>query len=547
TFLNRALILSPDHIEAAYNAGVILTETGNLGDAETVFRRALNAPVARATTAVRISAHLRLLQLLSMQGRHNEWMREGQKFASAYPDQDRSRLIESRIAHDRGELEREAEILLPLAEQATVLADDVSALELIGALLAILSYYDVPAQLLQRLHHRFRRAARVVYPPLDALPSADANRQLQVGYLVDFLQPFVADFIGMLVGHHDLQRVSVRIYAVSPVEPAIHDALRAAGIELISVATFDEHRAAQIIRADDLDILVDVAGFGHYAKPGLLSRRPARVQLALPGFTSPVGIGDLDYRLSDLVAERDISETTANPVPIFLDGGVFPLLPVAQDRSQLTREQLGIGAEVAVFGVLAAAARLSSRCITTWKALADTLPDAVFFVCPLQVADREPIRKLLLAGGIDVARILMLPASYMRARDVTLTGLVDVILDTMPGSDYFSTRAAIHDAIPLVSISGRMFEERVALSLLSHLGDHSTIAASGRDYVDIAVKLVQELSASPIARTARTDRQRDLLRQSPIADLRCYVTQFEDVLFRAAALGSVPDRAEMSS
>ena len=546
TFLNRALILSPDHIEAAYNAGVILAETGNLRDAETVFRRALNAPVARATRVVRISAHLRLLQLLSMQGRHDEWMREGQKFASAYPDLDRSRLIESRMARDRGELEREAEILLPLAEQATVPEDDVSALELIGALLATLHYHDVPAQLFQRLNSRFNEAARAHYPPLDAPPSADPNRPLRVGYLVDFYQPFVADFIGILVSRHDLQRVRVHIYAISPVEPAIRDALLATGSQLISVATFDEQRAAQRIRADDLDILVDVAAFGHYAKPGLLSCRPARVQLAIPGFTTPVGVGDLDYRLSDLVAERDNSETTTRPVPILLDGGAFPLLPVAQGRAQLTREQLGLGAEVAVFGVLAAAARLSSRCITTWKALADTLPDAVFFVCPLLVADREPIKRLLLAGGLDVARIMMLPASYPRARDVMLTGLVDIILDTMPGSDYFSTRAAIHDAIPLVTMSGRMFEERVARSLLSHLGDHSTIAASGRDYVEIAAKLVRELNASPTARSARTDRQRELLRQSPIADMRRYVAQFEDALFRAAASGAVPEKAEIS-
>ena len=547
TFLNRALILSPDHIEAAYNAGVILAEMGNLRDAETVFRRALNAPVARATTAVRISAHLRLLQLLSMQGRPDEWLREGQKFANVYPDLDRSRLIESRIARDRGELEREAEILLPLAEQATVLADDFSALELIGALLATLSYHDVPARLLQRLNNRFRRAARVLYPPLDALPSADTNRQLQVGYLVDFFQPFVADFIVMLVRHHDLQRVRVRIYAISPVEPAIHDALLTAGIELNSVATFDEHRAAQKIRADDLDILVDVAGFGYYAKPGVLACRPARVQLALPGFTNPVGVGDLDYRLSDQVAERDTSETTDNPIPILLDSSVFPLLPVPNTRPQLTREQLGIDANVTVFGVLAMAARLSSRCITTWKALADRVSAAVFFVCPLHAADREPIRRLLVAGGIEASRILMLPTSYLRTRDVALTGVVDVILDTMPGSDYFSTRAAIQDAIPIVTIPGRGFEERVALSLLTQLGDHSTVVASGRDYVELAAKLAMDLNLSPTARAASVDRRRAVLEKSSLADIHKYVAHFEDALFRAAASVAAPAGAEMMS
>ena len=546
-FLNRALILAPDNIEAAYNAGVILAELGNSRDAETVFRRALQAPAARATTVVRISAQLRLLQLLWMQGRYEEWIRDGQLFINAYPEAERSRLIQSRIAHVRGQLERETEILLPLAEEAALLKDDVSALELIGEMLATLCYHDVPAHLLQRLATRFREAASALHPPLDILPMSDAERPLQVGYLVDFFQPFVADFVGILAGRHDPTKVNVSIYAVSPIPSAVRDALLAAGAQFISVATFDEHRAARRIRDDNLDILIDVAAFGPYAKPGLLSYRPARVQLAPPGFIHPVGIGEIDYRLSDKVADLEATPMVDVPNPVFLDACVFPLLPVAINRLQITREQFGLDANVPVFGVLAMAARLSSRCITTWKALADRVPDAVFFVCPLLDADREPIRRLLLSGGILAARILVPPAAYARSRDDAFTGLVDVILDSMPGSDYFSTRAAIQDAIPIVTIPGRMFEERVALSLLTQLGDLSTVAASGRDYVELAAKLALDLISSPNARARSAEKRRLLLENSTLADMNQYATQFEKALFRAIASGVVSDRTEMAS
>ena len=341
--------------------------------------------------------------------------------------------------------------------------------------------------------------------------------------------------------------MNVSIYAVSPIPSAVRDALLAAGAQFISVATFDEHRAARRIRDDNLDILIDVAAFGPYAKPGLLSYRPARVQLAPPGFIHPVGIGEIDYCLSDQVANLDASPSPDFPIPVFLEGSVFPLLPVPHTRLQLTRAQLGLDANVPVFGVLAAAARLSSRCITTWKALADRVPDAVFFVCPLLDADREPIRRLLLSGGILAARILVPPAAYARSRDDAFTGLVDVILDSMPGSDYFSTRAAIQDAIPIVTIPGRMFEERVALSLLTQLGDLSTVAASGRDYVELAAKLALDLISSPIARARSTEKRRLLLENSTLADMNQYATQFEKALFRAIASGVVSDRTEMAS
>ena len=534
TFLNRALILAPDHVEAAYNAGVILSELGNTRDAETVFRRALAAPPARTTAATRLSAHLRLLQLLWAQARVEEWMAEGQRFASAYPESERSRLIESRIARYGGQLQREAEILLPLAEVATALEDDHTALELIGEILATLHYHDVPAHLLQRLALRFRDAARILYPPLESTLPEAVNAHLKVGYLADFSLPFVADFVTNLIAHHNRARVTATVYALSPVDPSIHAPLLAVGAEVISIAAFEEQRAAQRILADKLDILVDVAAFGRYARPGLLSCRPARVQLAPPGFTHSAGIGELDYRLSDQVAEIDTGQKSVSPRTVFLAGCVFPLLPAPQAVLQLTRLQLGIAESAPVFGVLATAARLSSRCLTTWKALIDRVPVAVFFVCPLEASDREPIRRLLLAAGVDASRIAMLPATYPRPRDLSLAGVVDVMLDTMPGSDYFSTRAAILDAIPLVTISGRMFEERVALSLLTGLGETSTVVASGGDYVELAA----QLATDPIVRGVLADHLRRLLQKSPIADMTRYVTRFEDALFRATAVSA---------
>ena len=546
TFLNRALILAPDNVEAAYNAGVILAELGSLRDAETVFRRALGAPAVRATSAVRVSAHLRLLQLLLMQGRIDEWMAEGQRFASAYPNEEMSRLIESRIARYRGQLEREAEILLPLAEAATVLKADAVAFELIGVLLAGLSFNDVPAHLLRRLQDRFREAARALYAPLDAQFPALTTAHLQIGYLVDFSQPFVADLITVLVAYHDRKRVTIKVYAISPVGPVIREQLLAGGTQLISVAGFDEHHSAQKIHADKLDLLIDVAAFGSFAKQGMWSCRPARVQIAMPGFTHPGSIGEIDYRLSDSVADLDAGTEPASPVPVFLDGCVFPLLPGVQIPLQLTRSQLGIADDTPVLGVFAAAARISLRCLTIWKALGDRVPNAVFFVCPMDSADREPIKRLLLAVGIEAPRILTLPASYVRPRDISLAGLVDLILDTMPGSDYFSARAAILESIPLVSISGRMFEERVALSLLRCLGDTSTVADSGRDYVDIAAALATD----PKARAARSDHLRALLHKSNMADMANYVLRFEEALFHAAAASasaSTPVTKELAS
>ena len=532
TFLNRVLILAPDNIEAAYNAGVILFELGNLRDAETVFRRALAAPQATLTTRVRISAQLRLIKVLHMQGRREDWADEARKFVTAHPDTDLARLFESRLEREHGNLESETALLLPLAESATVLKDDVAALELIGELLATLSYHDVPAILLQRLEKRYREAGREIHAPPTPLPVLKpARTPLQVGLLVDFIQPFIADLIGTIAQHHNPAQVKLRIYSISPVDAGIGAALLESGVPLTSLATSDEQRAAESIRVDDLDVLVDVAGHGPYAKPGLLSCRPAPLQLALPGLTNPMGLGDIDFRLTDLIADRSTDHATDTAAPLMMEGCAFPLLSTQPLPLPVSREQLGIVEGAPVFGILAAASRLSARCITTWKSLADRLPSGVFLVCPLVAADREHIKRLMLAGGIKLASIVMLPATMLRPRDVSLVPLIDVVLDTLPGSDYFSARAAILDAIPIVTMPGRMFEERVALSMLSQLGDTAAVAASGRDYIELAVKLANDSNL----RAAQCERMRTMLQVSDLGDMAQYVRRFEDALIRAVA------------
>lgn len=485
SFLNRALILSPNHAEAAYNAGVILFELGSHADAEKVFRRALGTEAAQAS-------HLRLLHLLHSLDRKNDWHAEALRFVKIYGGFERARLIESRIARNDGHLEREAEILLPLAEQMAGTQNDGLAAELIGELLTILPYHDVSPRLLQRLQARFKEAAGAIHSPLrapDVAPTHKAGERLALGYMVDFSLPFFSGLITTLVALHDRHRFSITVYALSPGGTIPLQQLLEAGVRVVMFAALDEQLAAERIRADGLDLLVDASSGGTYAKVGILSHRPVAVQISLPGLSRAAGIGDLDGRISDRVLDLDAGVDAVAAAPRFVDGCAIPIVPSVLTETGLTREILGVAQHVCVFGVLASAERISPRGLTLWKAISERAPDAVFLICPQEAADILPIQKMLLNSQIAPEQIRTLPPSNKRTRELALTGVVDVILDTLPGSDYYSAMTSLVEGIPLITMPGRMPEERVALSLMTHLGEVSTVAASGRDYVDVATKL----------------------------------------------------------
>ena len=515
-YLNRALILSPQHVDAAYNAGVLLFEVGHHADAEKVFRRTLGTPVEQA-------AHLRILQVLRATGRDADWRKEAQIFVDNFPGLERTQFIESRIARYDGNLESEAANLLPLAEHLAATPNDALAIELIPELLPFLPFHDVSPRLLRHLRVRYRDATRVHITPLSALDVSrirEVNSPIRLGYLVDFSMPYLPALIAEFLAHHDRNRFAVTVYVLSPGDLALsltglsHDA------RCVAMAANDERCIAERIRADSIELLVDMSAGGTYAKSGLLAYRPARIQVSVPGLTWAGAAGELDGRISDAVLEVDGAGDDALEPAWQLEGCALPILPRAVNEVGTSRAALGLPPEVCVFGIFAAADRISLRGLTLWKLLSERVPDATFLLAPRDCGESGVIRQMLQNAQIPAERILLLPD--VRGQQYCLSGIVDVVLDALPASDYHSVVTSVQQGIPLVSMPGKMPEERVALSILTHLGDVTTIAASGRDYVDIAAML----ATNPAARGDLATRLRTRWDQSTADGMPFSMTAF---------------------
>ena len=186
---------------------------------------------------------------------------------------------------------------------------------------------------------------------------------------------------------------------------------------------------------------------------------------------------------------------------IFLNGCAIPVLPPSKVvLNTTTRISLGIGDSTPVFGILASVNLVSLRCVGLWLQLAQRVPSAVFMLHPMDANDLIPMRRILVAGGIDTARIFSIPDGMDHGvgsvREIALTGLVDIILDSVPMNDYASVRAGLTQGIPVVSMSGQMPYERLGMTIFKHLGLESMIAQSGREYVDVAA----ELATNPVER-----------------------------------------------
>jgi predicted O-linked N-acetylglucosamine transferase (SPINDLY family) len=290
---DHAIALAPQYGAAHFNRGLALTRLGDTSAAADAFRKATRLDPADAEAWTNLSATLNDL---------------GQ------PDDAETAACQA-IALRPGSAEAHGNLGVALQAQGAqeeAIAHYRQAVEFDpcnagqhGNLLYALNYhadYD-PAMIFAEHRAWARRHA----DPLTAVAAAHAprplgGRRLRIGYVsAHFRAHAVNAFAEPLLAAHDHQRFEVICYANQPA--ALCDdttaRLQAQADQWRDIYSLNDEQAAALIRADQVDILVDLTG--HIAGNRLLvfARKPAPIQVTYLGYQNTTGMRAMDYRLTD--------------------------------------------------------------------------------------------------------------------------------------------------------------------------------------------------------------------------------------------------------
>jgi protein O-GlcNAc transferase len=182
---------------------------------------------------------------------------------------------------------------------------------------------------------------------------------------------------------------------------------------------------------------------------------------------------------------------------------------------------------------------LSRRCLRLWRDVLARVPRAKIAFSPANPGLRASYLELTAAMGIGADRILFLPQGRDDAENQARYRLVDLVLDTMPFGGVNGTIEALDMGVPVVTLVGKRHGERTSFSILSNLGVTATIANTGRDYVDIAVRLADDPSFLLDVRAAIAAG----LASSPLTDMPAHTRNLE-AAYRSALAERAPDVLE---
>ena len=473
----EALRLKPDMVEAAINLGTALEASGQTELALGAWRSALPPP------AMRQVLHNQLGRVLETQGRlgpASDELRASLLIDPHQPD------VQQHLVHMRQRMTS-----WPPARLDVPGLTEAEAASNCGPL-AALALFDDPLLQAATGQDWIRRKA----PPTGARlspVSGYAHTRIRIGYLsTDFCRHAMSFLIAELLELHDRSQFEVYGYCASPEDGSdIRARVIAAMDHHVPIKTLTDEDAAARIRADEIDILIDLNGLTRGARVGVLRWKPAPVQITYLGYIGPIPLPELDYILCDDITIPQDLDHLYEPKPLRIEGCYQANDSRAPTLPQVSRSAEGLPEAAFVFCCVSHHYKITETMFAGWCDIVTGVEGAVLWLIDDNPESRAALTARWTARGLAPDRLIFAPRvdpDRYRAR----LALADLFLDTTPYNAGTIASDALRMGLPLLTLQGTAFAARMAASLLTAIGLTNCIATSLPDYIARAIRIGQD-------------------------------------------------------
>ncbi len=536
--IRRAIALNPKYAAAHGNLGSALTEKGQLDEAIASYRQALaiNPRLAKV--------HFNLGNAFNDKGQLDEAIDAYRQAIALNPDlpevynnlgnalKDKGRLDDAITAYRRaiainpshaeahnnlGNVLKEAGLLdEAIAAYRRAMSLRTNYVQADNNLLYAIHFhpaYDV--RMIQEEHRRWNQQyaeplRKFIRPHTN---NSDPDRELRIGCVSpDFREHPVARFVLPLLAAHRRDQFAVYCYADVRRSDGLTAAVRRHANQWRNIIGLTDERAAELIREDQIDILVDLTMHMANNRMLLFARKPAPVQVTYLAYCSTTGLNTIDYRLTDPHLD-----------PPGLDGAFYSETSIRlpetywcyalDDRSPEVNSSPALGTGEVTFGCLNNFCKISADALDVWMQLLHAIPKSRLILHAHEGSHRQRVHDLLQHQGINPRRLefvskVPLPEYFALHRQI------DIGLDPFPYNGGTTTCDALWMGVPVVTLAGRTAVGRGGASVLRNVGLPELVAETPQQYVQIATDLANDLPC--LAELRRTLRRR--MQASPLMD-----------------------------
>ena len=503
--LSRAIAARPAYAEAHCNLGSVWRETGRVVEAITAYRRAI------ALRPDYAEAMNNLGSALNQVGEVDEAIATLRRTLELRPDLSQAHNNLGNALKELGDLDG---ALACWSRVAELRPDDAEADSNRVYTLLYHPAADAGAHLRAAVAWGQRHAESLTARSVPHVHVSGTDRRLRIGYVApDFRDHCQSFFTLPLLSNHDRARFEVTCYSDVASPDGVTARIRSLADRWRETVGMSDAALAEQVRAEGIDVLVDLTV--HMSRHRLLTfaRRPAPVQVTWLGYPGTTGLTAIDHRLSDPYldppgGDRDAlyAERTVRLPDTFW---CYDPLCDGPDVGELPAARNGF----VTFGCLNNFCKVTDDTLRLWaRVMGGVAGSRLLLMAPAGTA-RQRVLDQLRDGGIDQGRVAFV-ARQRRRPYLQTYQRIDIGLDTMPYNGHTTSLDSCWMGVPVVTWVGEAAVGRAGWSQLSNLGLRQLAGADADGFVAIAQGLARDLDGLSSLRA--TLRQR--LASSPLCD-----------------------------
>ena len=348
-----------------------------------------------------------------------------------------------------------------------------------------------------------------------------SHKKIRVGYIsADFCKHPVMNFAWSLLFEYDKNNFEIYCYSTT-VEVDLLTEKISASVNWQDISTLTDFEAAQLIQADEIDILFDLSG--HTSNNRLLTAiyHPATVQISGIGYMNSTGLNCFDYFLTDKICVGDWEKYFVEKA-VELPHSHFCFTPLKNYPAP--SDAPCVKNNFVTFGCFNNYSKISDTILQAWKKILDAVPNSKL-ILKHKIFCNDEGKKIVTARlknfDFDLSRIELrnFSANYLEEY-----GEIDIALDTFPYAGGLTTCEALYMGVPVVSLYGDRQGTRFGLSLLKNVGLEELATANVEDYISRAVGLANDFELLSVLHK----NLRQMMLNSPLMDSKNYVREVEE-------------------
>ena len=505
---NKALAIKPDYAEAYNNMGAALKEQAKLEEAIEAYNKSLGIKPDQA------NAYNNMGITLKDQGKLEEAIEAYNKALSIKPDYAEA----LSQAYWVGALMSDWKYISSIKHR--IQFEQLTGITSVYGLLALA---DEPTMHLEKV--RDHAMKKYSCTPKCKIKPFQKSKRIKLGYFSSyFRQHPVSILSAQMLELHNKEQFETFAFHYGPDNNDKYNLrIQESFCNFINVSNLSDKDIAELACEKGIDIAIELNGYMHDGRMGILAHRPAPIQINYLAYPGTMGADFYDYIVGDHVVIPKVQRNNYSEKIIYLPNCYMPQDNTRQSSEKLlNRTDYGLPVTGFVFCCFNNSFKISSNEFDIWIRLLKSVEGSVIWLMKTNKWAEDNLRNEAKKRGIKPSRLVFadnLPLNEHLRRIKN----ADLFLDTFNFNAHTTVSDALWAGLPVVTKIGKGFAARVAGSLLSSIELPELITNTEQEYEALALSLATDpLELAKIRKKLAHNRL-----SAPLFDTETYTKNLE--------------------